>query len=564
MVKSAGQQHLDKVCGLGQSLPPMSEVPVPPENDRLAPAQSRLGDGSGVLRRPARPLPEALPTLRWWHFLLFAVIYLYAFPYFDRLRNANEMPRVLMTKAMVDHGVFYLDRVQGELVNHTDTSVSPIGHIYPNKPPGPSLLAIPVYAVCKLFGWKSLRAVTWAFRVTVVTLPSLLFLPIFYRFSRRFSTDERSRRVTLVAYALGSQALPYALLFMSHALTAVFAGSAFVTAVAVVRGGTRRPRWAAWWTGFACAMAVAMDYQSALPSLVIGCYVLIRSRRRVQSTFLMALGALPMAGFLAMYHKVAYGGVFKTGYAYAVDTALKNGFMGLVGPSWTSFVNTMLLPSNGLLVLAPWVLLAIVGAVMVAVNRELRVRCGAEALVCAVILVADVLMLSSLVPYMSRNGWSVGPRYMTVVMPFVAWLAVVGIQAAMKYFVSRVLAFALVLESAVVFVLGGTTFPHWPEKLLNPIYDLVLPLLWRGYAVHSLGTAVGLRGIVAILPLYLFTFVVVLWLFGLLQKRALPTVALVCGLAAILVLGHRVFPKTDPKSISPWPMINSVWEPRQR
>jgi hypothetical protein len=250
--------------------------------------------------------------------------------------------------------------------------VSPNGHIYPNKPPGPSLLAIPVYALCKLFGWKSLRAVTWAFRVTVVTLPSLLFLPIFYRFSRRFSPDERSRRVALVAYALGSQALPYALLFMSHALTAVFAGSAFVTAVAVVRGGTRRPRWAAWWTGFACAMAVAMDYQSALPSLVIGFYVLIRSRRRVQSTALMTLGALPMAGFLAVYHKVAYGGVFKTGYAYAVDTALKNGFMGLVGPSWTSFVNTMLLPSNGLLVLAPWVLLAIVGAVVVAVNRELR------------------------------------------------------------------------------------------------------------------------------------------------------------------------------------------------
>jgi len=542
----------------------MSEVPVPGESDWLAPAQSRLEDGAGSPRLPARPAEAALPALRWWHFLLFAVVYLYAFPYFDRLRNANEMPRVLMTKAMVDHGVFHLDKVQGELVNHTDTSVAPSGHIYPNKPPGPSLLAIPVYAVCKLFGWKSLRAVTWAFRVTVVTLPSLLFLPVFYRFSRRFSPDERSRRVALVAYALGSQALPYALLFMSHALTAVFAGSAFVTAVALVRGGTHRPRWAAWWTGFACAMAVAMDYQSALPSLVIGFYVLVRSRRRVLNTALMALGALPMAGFLAVYHKVAYGGVFKTGYAYAVDAALKNGFMGLVGPSWTSFVNTMLLPSNGLLVLAPWVLLAIVGAIMVAANRELRRRCGAEALVCFVILVADVLMLSSLVPYMSRNGWSVGPRYMTVVMPFVAWLAVVGIQAAMKYFVTRVLALALVLESAVVFVLGGTIFPHWPEKLLNPLYDLVFPLLGRGYAVHSLGTAVGLRGIAAILPLYLFTFIAVLWLFGLLRKRALPTVALVCGLATVLVLSHRAFPKTDPNTISPWPMINSVWELRHR
>jgi hypothetical protein len=181
-----------------------------------------------------------------------------------------------------------------------------------------------------------------------------------------------------------------------------------------------------------------------------------------------------------------------------------------------------------------------------------------------VILVADVLMLSSLVPYMSRNGWSVGPRYMTVVMPFVAWLAVVGIQAAMKHAVTRVLALALVLASVVVFMTGATTFPHWPDRLLNPLYDLVFPLLGRGYAVHSLGTALGLSGIVAILPLYLVTLVVVMWLFGLLRLRALPTLALVCSLATVLVLGHRLFPKTDAKAISPWPMINSVWEPRLR
>jgi hypothetical protein len=554
-------EHLDKFGHLGQSLPSMSEAPVPGESHRLAPAPTRPSNGPGWPRRHTRPTDGALPALRWWHFLLFAVVYLYAFPYFDRLRNANEMPRILMTKAMVDHGVFHLDQVQGELTNHTDTSVSPSGHIYPNKPPGPSLLAVPTYLVCKLFGWKSLRAVTWAFRVTVVTIPSLLFLPFFYRFSRRFSSDERSRRVVLVAFALGSQAMPYALLFMSHALTAVLVGSAFVAAVAVARSGTRYPRWAAWWTGFACAMAVAMDYQSALPSLVIGLYVLIRTRRRVLNTALMTLGALPIAGFLAVYHKVAYGGMFKTGYAYAVDTALKNGFMGLVGPSWISFVNTLLLPSNGLLVLAPWVLLAIAGAIVVAVNREARVRCGAEALVCGVIVVADVLMLSSLVPYMSRNGWSVGPRYMTVVMPFVAWLAAVGVQAAMRHTATKVLALALVLASAVVFVVGGTTFPHWPDRLLNPLYDLVFPLLGRGYAVHSLGTAVGLRGLAAILPLYLFAAVAILWMLGLLRRRSLATLAMVCVLAVVIVLGHRAFPKTDLKNFSPWPLIHGIWEP---
>jgi len=515
-------------------------------------------------RPRGRRFEPTLPTLRWWHFLIFAVVYLYAFPYFDRLRNANEMPRILMTKAMVDHRVLYLDQVQGELFTHTDTSVAPSGHIYPNKPPGPSLLAVPIYALCKLFGFTSLRAVTWAFRVITVTIPSLLFLPIFYGLSRRFASDELSRRVALVAFALGSQQFPYALLFMSHALTAVFTGLAFYSAVALVRRGTSRPVWAAANVGLGCSLAVAMDYQAALPSLVIGLYVLLCSRRRVLHTVLMALGALPIATFLGLYHKVAYGGVFETGYAFAVDTALKNGFMGLVGPNRISFVNTVLLPSNGLLVLAPWILLALVGAVAVAIHRGLRTRCGAETLACAVILVADVLMLSSLVPYMSRNGWSVGPRYMTVVMPFVGWMAATGFAVARRYAVIKVLGLALVVASVVVFVVGGTMFPHWPDRLANPLYDLVFPLLGRGYAVHSLGTAVGLHGIFAIAPLYLFTLLAVMWLFGLARKRALPALVVVCSLAGLIVLGHRAFPMTDQSVVNPWPMIHTIWEPRGR
>src|ERR1039458_3588802 len=96
---------LDKPGHLGQSLPSMSEVPAPGESDRLVPVYSRLDDEAGKASVSSRPKEEALPSLRWWHFLVFAVIYLYAFPYFDRLRNANEMPRILMTKAIVDRGV---------------------------------------------------------------------------------------------------------------------------------------------------------------------------------------------------------------------------------------------------------------------------------------------------------------------------------------------------------------------------------------------------------------------------------------------------------------------------
>jgi hypothetical protein len=120
-----------------------------------------------------------------------------------------------------------------------------------------------------------------------------------------------------------------------------------------------------------------------------------------------------------------------------------------------------------------------------------------------------------------------------------------------------------VLGSAVVFVVGSTTFPHWPDRLANPLYDLIFPLLGRGYAVHSVGHWLGLPGLAAILPLYLFLLFAILWLFGFVRRRAVPALLVTCGLATLMVVGYRAFPKTDPKQISPWPMIHAVWEPRR-
>jgi hypothetical protein len=542
----------------------MSEVPAPGESHWLAPVPFRLDHEAGEPRLPLPAPPDTLPALRWWHFLLFAVIYLYAFPYFDRLRNANEMPRILMTKAIVDRGVLNIDPQMNELQSISDTSVAPSGHHYPNKAPGPSFLAIPIYALCKLVGATSLRAVTWAFRVTVVTIPALFFLPLFYRFSRRFTVSEQARRAALIAFALGSQAFPYALLFMSHALATAFLGLGFVAAVRLVRDKTLRWHRAAVLSGFACAMAVMMDYQSVMAATVIGLYVLLRGSNRIRNVVWMAVGALPPAAILAVYQKVAFGSFTRTGYDFGVDQSTKNGFMGMVGFNKAALTSTFILPSNGILVLAPWVLLALLGGIAIARKRETRARMGAEAAVCAAVGVAYLLFLSSLLPYMARGGWCVGPRYMTVAMPFVAWLAAAGMQAAERWTATKVLALALVVASATIFVVGGTTFPHWPDRLDNPLYDLIFPLLRRGYAVHSLGTAVGLQGLAAIVPLYAFTLVAMLWLLGLLRRRSLPMLAMVCGLAAMIVLGHRAFPRTDPNKISPWPMVHSVWEPRHR
>jgi hypothetical protein len=507
------------------------------------------------------PVMATLAALPWRAFLLFALVYLYAFPYFDKLRSANEMPRILMTQEIVDHRVFYLDGRLRDMGSLGDLSRGPDGHLYPNKAPGPSFLAIPTYLACKALGFTSLKAVTWAFRITCVTLPALLFLPVFYRLTRRFTPAEPARRTALAAYGIASPALPYGLLFFSHQLAAVCAGTAFVAAVSLVRREARHPEDASAATGFFAALAVMMDYQAALAAAVVGLYALIGARRRLRTLLLLAAGALPVVVLLAGYHAICFGSPLKTGYAYSFDTVTRQGFMGIVGLSKTSMFSTFLMPANGLFVLAPWVALALVGAVAIFRDPTARARVGAEAAVALLIFTGYLLFVSSLVPYMARGGWCVGPRYLTTCLPFAAWLAAAGFAVADRRKVLSVLAQSLVIAAAVIYLVAITTYPHWPDQLLNPLYELAFRLLRHGYTVHSLGTALGLRGLKAALPLYLYALGLLVWLLSRGPGRSWWTTGVACLLGGLIIVGHRAFPLTGPYAERAWLWVTATWEP---
>src|SRR5262249_5745546 len=110
-------------------------------------------------------------------------------------------------------------------------------------------------------------------------LPMLLFLPWFWRMATRFAEEGEGgpgADAALLAFAFGSMAFPYALLFFSHAPAMAFAGGAFVAAVRAVRDGGR-----AWPVGLLAASAVACDYQAVLAAAVIGVYLVAASPRRL-------------------------------------------------------------------------------------------------------------------------------------------------------------------------------------------------------------------------------------------------------------------------------------------
>jgi hypothetical protein len=407
-----------------------------------------------------------------------------------------------------------------------------------------------------------MRASLWAFRVGTITIPALIFLWFFYRLTARFTADEPSRRAALAAYALASPALPYSLLLLGHQLAAVCLGGSFYAAVELVRGQPRRPRLVAALGGLLGGMALMMDYQAVFAATVVGLYLLLRSRNRWRDVPIYAGWALPPIAALLTYHKICFGSPFRISYALGVDTAPKEGVLGFIGPNWEAFKGTLLVPSNGLVVLVPWVVLAVVGLVAIRSDPQRRRQVGAEAVAAAAVMGVYILFLGSMLPYMARGGWSAGPRQLVGMLPFAAWLAAAGFEAASRRLATRALAAGAVIASGVVFMSAVTTYPHWPDGLRNPLYELSFRLISHGYTVHSLGTALGLRGRWAIFPLYVGALGLCLWLLVRGRRRALLVAGLSCALAVALIGSYRRFPRTERYGEHVWNFVTRTWEPK--
>jgi len=236
--------------------------------------------------------------------------------------------------------------------------------------------------------------------------------------------------------------------------------------------------------------------------------------------------------------------------------------LGVIGPNAKAMWNALLAPDNGLLALMPWVLLAIVGFVAIRRDPEARKRVGAEAIVCATVVISYVLFLGSLVPEFGRAGWSVGPRYIAVAMPFAGWLAAAGFSAVDGRPVLRTVAHGLVLASVVIFVVATTTFPHWSPSVGNPLWDVSFRILGDDLAPRSLGTAMGLRGVVSLMPLYVICGALVVWLLADRVKGRWLTTAAAAAVAIVIVVAYRAVPSHSPYvTIHYEQTIRRVWEP---
>lgn len=499
--------------------------------------------------------------------LALCIAYLSVFPYFERINNPNENVRIWMTRAIVNHHELAINRASAEW-GYVNDKAKQGTRIYSSKAPGTSLLGVPVLYVhtqlARLVGSAPLgkRATTLALRVFAVAIPMCLFLLFFKRqLERVTAADPALRNLLLAGLGLGTMLFPYGVLFVGHAQAAALAFAGFALLESEPREHPRRGRLAL--AGALTGFAVVFEYQVGIAAAIIAGYACLKHRRSALAFF---AGTIPAVLILGGLHTALFGRPWILPFDHLENPEFgrlhnQARLFGFNLPSLKVTGTVLFSVDLGLFVFSPFLLLGLLGAI-VALVRGPRLE-GATVLL---IVLGMVAFLAGVPNW--HAGWCVGPRYIAVVVPFLAWSVLFLARAPKMRAVLGPVLGGLVIVSVILCGLSGAVYPHYPEVFDNPVFDLTLPLLRDGYQPYSLGWLLGLRGPASLI--FLAAAATIALGAGLVGRGLGPGRGALHVLLALAVAFALLFPqsrygrKPRPVEAAAQSVVRSAWEPASR
>jgi hypothetical protein len=467
---------------------------------------------------------------------VFALV-LVGYAYFYQAGGWNQNSRFDLTRAIVEQGTLRIDRYE----KNTGDESRRAGHVYCDKAPGVSVLAVPAWAVVYAGSARpprpeQLAVGAWLATVTAIGIPSALAVVALMLLARRLGLSRERAAVLALGWGLATLAFPYSTLMYGHQLIA----AALITAFALVLGARGDPRWRRWIAiGFLLGAAVAIEYTAALAALPITIYAIaarIAPWRRI--VLGLAAGAAAPGIALAAYHAAAFGGPLTLPYEFSTQKHRHQGwFMGLGAPDPGVLAQITFSSYRGLFYAAPWLLLAIPGAVRWW-KRGDRGVVG----VCVAITVLFLWLNASLVDW--QGGWAMGPRYLIPAIPFLVVLAggvllpptpgwrYAHVVADRRVQIGGAIALAAALAlSAGLMLIGTAVKPEVDVHVRRPYQEFLVPHFSRGELgvstqgidmaanpararrqAWNLGHQLGLDGRASLAPLVLMWIACGVWL----------------------------------------------------
>lgn len=414
----------------------------------------------------------------WWIISLYAALAFLVIPIFPHLPSANELSRWSLTAAIVERRSFEISPEIALLGDRIIDVAMLDGNLYSNKAPGGSLAAVPAYLLARTLvgppNRDNLRETVTAMRLCICTLPLLALCIWFALYARRAGIATERIAFAIAIMLFGTPLCAYGMLLFSHALTAVALFGAWLLLFGEgsphlrLRESTRELV-----AGLLIGLAAISEYPTAIPGVVL--FACALRRRGLVGGLRMAAGALPMLAALALYNHAVFGSVFALSSSFersAVYRQLsRSGLWGVALPSPWIAARLLFDPSKGLLVFSPVLVLGL------AAIPEARRQLTPAAFWSLTLAPLSLILVYAGYPNW-HGGWTVGARYLVPVVPFLAYLFLMGRPRAVDPFLLGASALAIALTTLV--------FPFVSEGYAFPWASFAAPLLAKGLVAPNL------------------------------------------------------------------------------
>ncbi|MEO8587336.1 MAG: hypothetical protein ABI584_14320 [Acidobacteriota bacterium] len=348
---------------------------------------------------------------------LYVLLALLAVPVFPHFLSPNEFTRWAFVASLVEDGTPEISRVLPLLGPSFEDVSGKDGRVYSNKAPGAAIVSLPGYLLARTFtgppSAASMRPALWAMRLFGATLPTALLALLVYRSGVLFGAPRARARLAMFALLFATPLFTYGLLLFSHALVAACLFGAWASLF--LPRDPSRAFWRDAAAGALLGLSVFSEYPAAVPAAVLVLSAVLPAPRRALA---VAAGGAPFAAALFLYDSICFGGPFELSSAHESAAGFRSlasaGVFGIELPSLEVFLRLLADPSKGLLVFSPFLLL------WPAAFRASRGSLPGQARLALVLAPLSLLLLYAGYPNW-HGGFTVGPRYLVAVLPFLVF-----------------------------------------------------------------------------------------------------------------------------------------------
>ncbi|MBN8816163.1 MAG: hypothetical protein J0J06_12035 [Sphingomonas sp.] len=417
--------------------------------------------------------------------LLFVLVWLSCAWFGSWALNPNNSTRMFAAIALVERGDAKIDEFSKLTIDKAEFD----GHVYLDKAPGMTLLALPAMAAAEhvtvrppipptvwdrdFEHWMTVRL-----RLAVASVSALLTAlaaVALFDLALGLTGSAGAACFGAITYALGTPIWGWSTTLFGHAPVA----DLFVIAVwALWRGGQERAVRFAVIAGAALGLAALIELQSVLAGSVIALWGAFRLRRPAPVAAAALAGAVTLLVPLIAYNMIAFGTPFRLGYEGVHDfPGMQQGLFGLTSPKLAVLAEIVVGMRRGLLWVAPVLILAPFGLWQLAKRqRSLAVMLAAAALV--------VLLVNAAYVYWD-GGSSTGPRHAIPVIGLLA-IGLASYWSSLVFWWERALAAAILGVSVAINLAIAAADIVASDEYKFPLWDPILKVDWPTGTLRTL------------------------------------------------------------------------------